>query len=402
MKENASMKPTVSLQIRVGLLILVCLVIFGATIFLMGKERRLFETKVPFEIRFSRTIGLREGAPISLAGVTVGSVESLTFAQDIRENYIVVRIKVVGDVAPRIRKDTVARIRTLGLLGDKFIELSGGSPRSDPVPPGGLISSVDPIDYEALLGEGGGVVENFIEVTSSLRTVLKSIAEGKGLLGQMVAPGQEEKWADMATNFRAISVSLRSASESFRHIVRSVERGEGMLGQLVQNKEAGEAMMEDLRVGLRQLRQATESLQKTTAKLERGEGTLGTLIQDPDAGREILASLRRSAANLETVTRQLREGGGVVQRLIADRPYADRLLGQLEQATGDLARITAKIERGEGTIGALVNDPGLYKDARELVGNAKGSWLFSISRFFRNLFSSAEDSPTGTTKQGAD
>jgi len=114
------MKPTLSLQIRVGLLILTSLVIFGAAIFLMGKERRLFETKVPFEIRFSRTIGLREGAPISLAGVTVGSVESLTFAQDIRENTIVVRIRVVGDVAPRIR--------TLGLLGDKFIELSGGSP----------------------------------------------------------------------------------------------------------------------------------------------------------------------------------------------------------------------------------------------------------------------------------
>ncbi|MBI4488420.1 MAG: MCE family protein [Deltaproteobacteria bacterium] len=391
------MKPTLALQMKVGLLILISLIIFGSTIFLMGKERRLFETKVPFEVRFARTIGLREGAPISLAGVTVGSVESLTFAQDIRENYIVVRIKVVGDVAPRIRKDTVARIRTLGLLGDKYIELSGGSPRSDPVPPSGLISSIDPIDYEALLGEGGGVVENFIEVTSSLKTILQSIGEGKGLIGQIVAPGQEEKWAEMANNLRAISVSLRSASESFRNILGVVEKGEGILGQLFQNKEAGQVMMEDLKISLNRLSKATESLQKTTEKVEKGEGTLGTLIHDPQSGKEILANLRRSASNLESVTRQLREGEGIFQRLITDSSYADRLLGHLEQTSRDLSHITGKIERGEGTIGALVNDPELYKDAKELVGTAKGSWLFSISRFFRNLFSSGEDSPTGRT-----
>ncbi|MEK7783195.1 MAG: MlaD family protein, partial [Candidatus Binatota bacterium] len=106
------MRPTSALQIKVGLLIVTALILLSVTIFLMGKERRFFENKVPFEIHFSRTIGLREGAPISLTGVRVGSVESLTFPQDVQENYIVVQIKVVGDVAPRIRKDTVARIRT--------------------------------------------------------------------------------------------------------------------------------------------------------------------------------------------------------------------------------------------------------------------------------------------------
>ncbi len=389
------MKPTrtIQIQIRVGLLILASLIILGGTILLMGKERRFFEDKVPFEIRFSRTIGLREGAPISLTGVTVGSVESLTFPQDIRQHYIVVRVKVVGDVAPRIRKDTVARIRTQGLLGDKFIELSGGSFQSEPVPPGGLIPSINPIDYEALLGEGGGVVENFIEATTSLKTILKSIEEGKGVLGQLVASDKSTNWTETANN-------LRSASASLKNILHSVEKGEGVLGQLIQNREAGRVMMEDLRISLSQMRKATESLQKTTEKIDRGEGTLGTLIQDPNAGREILTSLRRSAANLESVTRQLREGGGILQRLIADKVYADRLLGHLDQTTRDLAHITGKIERGEGTIGALVNDPALYKDAKELVGNAKGSWLFSIYRFFRNLGSSREDSPAGGTSGG--
>lgn len=380
------MKPTPALQIKVGLLILTSLVILGAAIFLMGKERRLFENKVSFEIHFSRTLGLREGAPISLTGVRVGSIESISFPRDPRANYIVVGINVVGEVAPRIRKDMVARIRTQGLLGDKYIELSGGSPQAEPLRPSGLIPSVDPIDYEALLGEGRDVVENFTEAISSLRAILKSVEDGKGLLGQLIASDQQGKWAEAANN-------LRSASVSLRNIVSAVEKGDGLLGQLVQNREAGETIVEDLGIGLRQLRKATESLHRTAEKLEKGEGTLGTLIQDPDAGREILANLRRSASNLEGVTRQLREGEGILQKLMTDKPYADRLLGDLEKTTRDLADITGKIERGEGTIGALVNDPELYKDAKELVGNAKGSWLFSISRFFRNLFSSGEDAP---------
>jgi phospholipid/cholesterol/gamma-HCH transport system substrate-binding protein len=379
------MKPSPALQIRVGLLILAALTILAATIFLMGKERRLFERRVPFEIHFSRTVGLREGSPISLAGVTVGAVESLSFPAKLQEHYIVVRISVVGGAASRIRKDTVARIRTLGLLGDKFIELSGGSAQSSPLASGSLISSIDPLDYEMLLGEGRDVVTNVIEATSSLSAILKSIEEGKGLLGQVVSADQEGTWAQTAEN-------LRVASASLKNILGSVEKGEGTLGQLIRNRAAGEAIMTDLRASLSQLRKTTDSLQKTTEKIEKGEGTLGTLVQDPQAGKEVLAGLRRSTANLEAVTRQLREGGGVFQRLIADKPYADRVLGNLERTTQDLAGITGKIERGEGTIGALVNDPELYKNANEFVGDAKSSWLLSIYRFFHNLTGPRESS----------
>ncbi|MEK7342037.1 MAG: MlaD family protein [Candidatus Binatota bacterium] len=388
------MRPTSALQIKVGLLIVTALILLSVTIFLMGKERRFFENKVAFKIHFSRTIGLREGAPVSLTGVRVGSVDNLTFPQNVQENYIVVQIKVVGDVAPRIRKDTIARIRTQGVLGDKFIELSGGITESDPLPPGSLISSVDPLDYEALLGESGDVVQNLTEAVTSLKTILKSVEEGKGLLGQL-ASDQGGKWAETANN-------IRSASSSMKNILRSVEKGEGVLGQLVQNKEAGQAVMEDLKVGLHQLRMATESLQKTAQKIEQGEGTLGTLIQDPNAGKEILASLRRSTANLEGVARQLREGGGVLQRLIMDKPYADRVLGHLEKTTRDVAQITGKIDKGEGTIGALVNDRQLYQEAKDLVGDAKGSWLFSIYRFFRNLGPSKQDPPTEGASQGTE
>lgn len=380
------MKSTRALQVKVGMIVLIAVAILGVTIFLMGKERRLFESKVPFEIHFTRAGGLREGAPVSLAGVTVGSVEAVSFPTDIRENFIVVRINVVGKMAPRMRKDMVAKIRTQGLLGDRFIELSGGNAASDLLRPGGVIASVNPVDYEALLSGGGDLVQNLTEVTGSLKNVLKSLEQGKGFLGQIVASDNEGgKWAETADN-------LRSASASLKSILGSIEKGNGFLGQLIENRPAGQVMAGDLKVGLSELRKSAESLRKTTEKIEKGEGSLGTLIQDPNAGREILTSLRRSASNLESITLQFREGEGVLQRLASDKPYADRVLGNLEQTTKDLAQITGKIEKGEGTIGALVNDPELYRDAKGVVGSLKGSWLLSVYRFFHK-FTGGERTP---------
>lgn len=388
------MKPTSALQIKVGLLILTALVVFGVAIFMMGAERRLFETRVQYEIHFSRTIGLRDGAPISLTGVRVGSVESLSLPADLRQNFIVVTINVAREAMARIRKDTVARIHTQGLLGDKFVELSGGSPDGEPLPPGSLIHSIDPLDYESLLSEGGDVVQNVAEITGSVRNMLKSIEEGKGLLGQIMASEQREKWPRMADN-------LHSASLSLRNLLASAEKGRGFLGQMIQDQEAGQTMMDDLKVSLHRLRGTADSLGRIAEKIEKGEGTLGTLIQDPDAGKEILTKLRRSASDLEDLTGQLRQGGGLLPRLIMDKAYADRVLGQLEQTTKGLAEITGKIERGEGTLGALVNDPELYKGAKEMVQSAKGSWLLSLFRFFRG---GREDPPAepGTKKEKDD
>ncbi|MCH7571091.1 MAG: MCE family protein, partial [Deltaproteobacteria bacterium] len=115
------MKTTRPTQVRVGLLILLSLIALGSTVVMLGKERRFFENRVDYEIHYTRINGLTKGAPVSLSGVKVGSVESLTFPKDVQKNYIVVQIKVVGDVASRVRRDTVAGRRKVGLVGDKFI-----------------------------------------------------------------------------------------------------------------------------------------------------------------------------------------------------------------------------------------------------------------------------------------
>src|SRR5437899_153417 len=171
---------------RVGFLVFVALAILIATIMSLGGEQKFWERKVQYEVHFARTNGLQVGAPVSLTGVTIGSVAEMRFPPDPTASYIQVLVNVVGEAAPRIRDNSVATIRTFGLLGDRYIELSAGSPDASSLPPGGLISSIDPVDYEAVLGQSGDIVTNVVEVTASLRVVPPSIDRGEGTLGKLV------------------------------------------------------------------------------------------------------------------------------------------------------------------------------------------------------------------------
>ncbi len=313
---------------KIGLLVAIALAILMVTIFSLNQEQPFWERKAQYEVHFSRTGGLQTGAPVSLSGVTIGTVAEMRFPPDPAASYIQVLINVKGDLAPRIREDTVASIRTIGLLGDRYIELSAGAPESPPVPPGGLIASIDPIDIEALAGQGGDIVTNIVEVTASLKDVLGAI-----------------------------------------------QRGEGLLGAMLRNRELGEATLVDVQRTMANVQATTASLEQILQRIDRGEGLLGQLTSDTKEARELLTHVRRSARSLDALTTRLNRGNGALARLMEDEAYAHRVLGNLDRAISDLADVAAKLDHGQGTLGKLVNDPSLYHDTKALVGGARKSWL---------------------------
>jgi len=326
-------------QTRVGLLVLAALVVFGTTIVTLGRQERLWERKVRYEVHLARAGGLQSGAQVSLGGVVVGSVESLAFPQDLAERYIEVRIAVAGGVAERVRENTVAAVRTLGLLGDRFIELTPGTPDVPLIPPGGLIPSIDPVDYEAMLGQSGDIVTNVVEVSTALRDVLQTIQRGEGLLGAMVA-----------------------------------------------NREFGDATLHDLAGTMANVRATSARLEGMLARVDRGEGLLGRLVRDTPGTDRLLVRLDHGVRELDRVATRLAEGRGLAVRLVEDRTYAERLLGDLAEAAAALREVATKIDRGDGTLGRLVNDPGLYDEARGLVGEVRESWMVSLYRAVAGLW----------------
>src|SRR5206468_7424559 len=113
---------------------------------------------------------------------------------------------------------------------DRYIELTTGSPDAAPVPPEGLLPSLDPIDYEAVLGRGGDIVTNIVEVTSSLKDVLGSIQRGEGLLGAMVR--NRELGEATLVDLQHTMANVQDTTKALDGIVQRVDRGQGVLGEL--------------------------------------------------------------------------------------------------------------------------------------------------------------------------
>lgn len=324
-------------QVRVGSLVLAALVLAGTAIFLLGRQQHIWQRQVDYVVHFTRTNGLQRGAPVSLSGLPIGSVDALHFATEPGASHIEVAVAVDAHAAPRIRTDTKATIRTLGLLGDKYIELvPGADPTADALPAGGLIPSVDPTDYEALVGQSGGdIVSNVVEVTAALKDVLQTI-----------------------------------------------QRGEGLLGAMVQNREFGNRTLENLDQTMASLKATGASLDRIVHRIDAGEGALGRLVTDP----KLAESVERSIASLERVTRRLERGRGLAMRLVDDEEYGDRVLAKLERAADGLADVAAKLGRRDGTLGKLINESSLHDESLRLVGELRSSWLVALYRGVRGLW----------------
>jgi len=342
----------------VGLVASVAMVLIAVAIMLVGSEQRIWEGHTSYRIHFSRTNGLAKGAPVRLNGLAVGSVTDMRFPADPKANYIEVKLRVVHHAAKKVTKDTVGRIQTLGLLGDKYIELTSVKSDAEPLAAHGLIRSIDPVDYEDILGQSGDIVSNAIEVTALLKQVLTDINNRSGLIGRLISDDQLGK--DLLNK----------------------------IDSTVRNLESATARIDDL-----------------LERIDKGRGAVGVLMDEADGrkARESLESLRTASADARDFMAKLNRGRGLLPRLVGDEGYAGLTLGNLQSSTTSIADIASKVRSGHGTLGKLIYDEKLYNDADKLVGGSGtgGFWRLlwrGVSFFLPPLphfSSSASSSPSG-------
>jgi phospholipid/cholesterol/gamma-HCH transport system substrate-binding protein len=340
-----------SRSFAVGLVSALALAIIAVGVFLVGSEQRLWEGRTTYRLKFTRTNGLQEGAPVALDGVNIGSVSRMRFPSDPTAQYVAVEISLSSNVAPRIRRDSIAKIQTLGMLGDKYIEITSGTLQAPQVEPNEEIKSVDPVDYSAILDQSGDIVTNAIEVTALLRKVLTDINEGEGLVGRLVG-----------------------------------------------DRDFGRQFADDLSLTIANIESATKRVDDQFAKVERGEGALGSLLSREDQVRRILDNVEDASAQVASFSRELNEGQGTVPRLVHDRELADVTLSDVHEAAASISDIAAKVRSGQGSLGKLVYDDTLYDGAASFVsGSSTGGFWRLLGRFLAFFWPFSFGNDSGST-----
>jgi len=135
------------LEFTVGIFVLIGILALGYLSIQLGGLDLFSNSTYNVGAKFSTVTGLRSGAYIEMAGVKIGWVDKISL--DGEEALVTMRIKQTVELT----RDSIASIRTKGILGDKYVRLSqGGSEKI--IKPGGLIRETEPpIDIEKILGE---------------------------------------------------------------------------------------------------------------------------------------------------------------------------------------------------------------------------------------------------------
>ena len=124
-------------ELKVGAVVLIAVAVLAAFIMQMGDTSNLFgaSTEVyEVQVLFDTIAGLGRDAPVRLAGVPVGRVASIDLTDD---GQALVVLRINNDVT--LRQDAAASVASLGLLGEKYLEITAGTPGGPVVAPGGSI-----------------------------------------------------------------------------------------------------------------------------------------------------------------------------------------------------------------------------------------------------------------------
>lgn len=345
-------------EVKVGLLLLVTLAVVVAGITLLGKESNLFRSKNSYSIRFETVSGLNTGNPVQLNGVDVGEVKQVILPRDPSESEIVVWVSIDTRYEKRIREDSEARIKTLGLLGDKYVEISSGSPDKPVIPDAGLIPTAPATSVDELLASGEDVMDNITAVTFSLREILERTRAGEGLLGELTSE---------STGGERLVDKVTETLGAIQDAVDRINEGRGPLARLLNDEEMGNRMAGSF-----------DRLDRVLAQVESGEGLLPSLLNDPEGKKrfdEILARLDRTTEGLETLSRDLEDKQGLLQKLLRDEEYAERISGDLQELLTRLNNLSAKMTEGDGTVARLLNDPEIYQSLDDILIGIDESWM---------------------------
>jgi phospholipid/cholesterol/gamma-HCH transport system substrate-binding protein len=339
-----------SKEMRVGIFVLAGLVVAGIVIFLIGEEKRLFESKITYHTSFSDVQGLKSGAPVRLGGVDIGNVSKVRHAENPADNRLYVELHIAKREAIRVKTDTVAKIANKGLLGDKMIELAGGSPGAPQVPEGGSITGEDPADFTNLFSQVGSMTQHAEKILENLETTSKALAD---------AQMQED---------------LRGSVHSVNNILKQVSEGNGYAHRLLADPAEAERLSHLVATFDRAAAETEGTMaeaKKAAARVNEGPGFVHEILYG-ERGTDAIANFGGAAAEVATTLRGIREGNGLAHSFLygGDEP-SKQISANIGAITSDLRQITADLRAGKGTLGALLVDPSIYEDVKSLLGNVQ-------------------------------
>jgi phospholipid/cholesterol/gamma-HCH transport system substrate-binding protein len=206
---------TKKFKVRLGLFVAGGLALFVIAIFIIGKQKNLFNPVFKLTATFYNVSGLQVGNNIRFTGINVGTVDNINIIND---STVRVDMLIKKDVKQFIKSDCVVAIGSEGLIGDRLLVITQGSSDAPQAKEGQEIASVEPVETDAIMASLQGTAINAEIISQQLAEIMFKVNSGQGTLGRLIQDSTiAENLSQTMLNIKHSSKGLEENMEAAKH-----------------------------------------------------------------------------------------------------------------------------------------------------------------------------------------
>ncbi len=182
----------------VGIFIAGTLLILAGGVFLIGRTEFLFSSTYRLKAEFTNVVGLVQGAEVRIGGVRQGTVGDIALPKRPGDK-VIIAVDLKSGTQNIVKKDSTAAIKSEGLLGSKYVEVSFGSSAAGKLQDGDTIASEPPLDISDLIETSGEVLDSARSAMQNVESITLKIDQGEGTIGSLINDKRMYNQATAAT-----------------------------------------------------------------------------------------------------------------------------------------------------------------------------------------------------------
>jgi phospholipid/cholesterol/gamma-HCH transport system substrate-binding protein len=313
----------------VGVLVSVAMAVLVLLIFLMsGSSGGPFARKLKLRSYFENAAGLKDGAPVTLEGVTVGNVTKVRVVPERNPTPVEVTMQLGEEYMNGLHVNSTASIAQAGVLGDSYVDISSTQASGPPPAENAELKTTGAPSIQDVIRTSEGSIQDLTTLMHKIGTLVDTLNSEKGTAGKFINdPALYNKFTHIATDLETITGKISG--------------GEGSIGKLLTDDTL-----------YTRANSAIDKLDKITTGLEEGKGSAGKFLKDDS----LYNNLNSAVANANQLTAEINAGKGSIGKLAKDPEFARKL----DDTVTHLDAILKSVSEGKGTLGQLVENRALY------------------------------------------
>ena len=285
--------------IIVGIFIFLGLAIFIITILTLGSQQKTFEKSITIKSFFENVNGLQKGNNVWFSGVKVGTIKKVVLTGT---GKVEVDMYVDQQSLQYIRKDAKARISTDGLIGNKIIEIYGGTSKAQQIEAGDVLVNDKLLSTDEMMNTLAKNNDNLLVITNDFKTISSRLVDGKGSIGKLLTD------ETMFNQINTTVTSLKRASENIEKLSSNVSAYTSKLsskGTLANDLVTDTIIFSKLRATVSQLQQVAVTSQSVINNLQTAGNTLNNGLINKNAPVGMLLNDEQSASQIKITLQNL-------------------------------------------------------------------------------------------------